>query len=72
MFYKLPSVKGKCYQLSTSKANFDDAKASCLSKGAKLAEPMNYIESHELYEFGKDIAKKQFWIGVSDQTYEGQ
>merc|ERR1711976_214511 len=60
---KLPSVIGKCYQLSTSKANFDDAKASCLTKGAKLAEPMNYIESHEMYEFGR-----RFWIGVSDRT----
>ena len=28
---------------------------------------MNYIESHEMYEFGK-----RFWIGVSDRTIEGQ
>ena len=59
---------GKCYHLSASKADFDDAKASCLTKGAKLAEPMNYIESHEMHEF----ANKQFWIGISDRTNEGQ
>jgi len=36
---------------------------------------MNYIESHELYEFGKDILNSghiEFWIGVSDRTDEGQ
>ena len=70
---QLPSVKGKCYQISNTAMDFDAAAASCLRSNAKLAEPMNYIESHELYELAKPIlSTKSFWIGVTDRNVEGQ
>ena len=66
---KLPSVKGKCYKLSTYEANFADAEASCLRQNAKLAEPTNDIENRELFRFAKSVT---FWIGVSDRANEGR
>ena len=72
---KLPSVKGKCYKLSTYHADFADAEASCLRQNAKLAEPANEIENRELFRFAKSVTTfntMHVWIGVSDRANEGR
>ena len=75
---KLPSVKGKCYKLSTYHADFADAEASCLRQNAKLVEPANEIENRELFRFVRSTINTikfdsmHVWIGVSDRANEGR
>ena len=70
----LPSTNGdKCYRISSSNLNYDEAIAQCESLSSntvssKLAEPVDLIETKAIFE----ATKKVTWIGVNDLEEENE
>ena len=57
----------KSYFVSTEKKNNKEAKADCISKGAKLFEPRNIKHNTFVAHLSEKKGLSGFWVGIHDR-----
>ena len=65
-------IKERCFHISNSRANYEDAKNDCISKGARLFEPKNHKDNIVIYKNVKKYANIPYWIGINDINNPGK
>ena len=65
-------IRDRCFHISNSMANYEDAKKDCISKGGRLFEPKNRNANFVMYKKVKKHANIPYWIGINDNHNPGK
>ena len=65
---------GKCHQVPTEKANFQQAAKKCQRLGGQLAEPKSQLENEALIQLVQleSPGDQKFWYGINDIERENE